>query len=376
MKRLLKLFVLLLTIFTINVYAEETNCTDDTNCAVTTGTSERKTTDERFYANEDVVVDEDITKSAFFAGNNVNISSKIDGIAFITGNSVIASTESDYAFIAGNSINLKNFHNKDAFIAGNQIVIENATARSIYAAGNSININTDYISDLYLAGNTVYLKGKFDNVVVDADKVVITGEITGKLKVNDTADVVLGSDYTKINETVTYTNKEISKQFETKNIFGVFLVTKLISFVTNFINLLIIGIILITLFKKNFDKASKIKNDAGYVFGRIGLGLCALIFVPIISIVLLITGFASLVGILLILAYIIALMVTTPVVAINYGNILFKNIKNDYLRFVICLIILQIVKLIPVFGGLVTFLSLCLGLGLIKDLFLIEKKEK
>lgn len=376
MKRLLKLFVLLLTIFTINVYAEETNCTDGTNCAITIGTSERKTTDERFYADDDVVVDEDITKTAFFAGNNVNISSKIDGIAFIAGNSVIASTESDYAFIAGNSINLKNFHNKDAFIAGNQIVIENATARSIYAAGNSININTDYISDLYLAGNTVYLKGKFDNVVVDADKVVITGEITGRLKVNDKAEVVLGSDYTKINETVTYTNKEISKQFETNNIFGVFLVTKLISFVTNFINLLIIGIILITLFKKNFDKASKIKNDAGYVFGRIGLGLCALIFVPIISIVLLITGFASLVGILLILAYIIALMVTTPVVAINYGNILFKNIKNDYLRFIICLIILQIVKVIPVFGGLVTFLSLCLGLGLIKDLILIEKKEK
>ncbi len=148
MKNVLRLFIVLLMVFSINVYAEETNCVGgvDTNCSVTIGATERKTTDERFYANSDIIVDEDITKTAFFAGNNVNVESKIDGIAFITGNSIIASTESDYAFIAGNSINLKNFHAKDAFVAGNQIIIENATGtRRIYETGNSINITSDYI---------------------------------------------------------------------------------------------------------------------------------------------------------------------------------------------------------------------------------------
>ena len=379
MKRVFRLFIVLLMVFSINVYAEETNCIGgvDTNCSVTIGATERKTTDERFYADSDIIVDEDITKTAFFAGNNVNVESKIDGIAFIAGNSIIASTESDYAFIAGNSISLKNFHAKDAFVAGNQIIIENATGtRSIYATGNSINITSDYIEDLYLAGKTITLKGKFDNVVIDADKVVLTGAITGKLKVNENTEVVLATDYTVVNEIEKFTNKDISKQFKTNNVLGTFMVTKLVSFVTGFVNLIIIGIILILLFNKKFEKISKIKNTAGYVFGRIGLGLCGLIIVPILAVVLLITGFASLLGVLVILAYIAALIITAPVVAINYGNILLKDIKNEYLRFVVALIILQIVKLVPVFGGLVTFLSLCLGLGLLKDLISTEKKEK
>ena len=380
MKRYLKLFVLILVcIFGVTVHAEETNCIGGdrtTNCAPEVIREEKTPTDKRIYADSDVVVNEDISKSAFFAGNAINITSKIDGLAFIAGNSIVASTTSDYAFIAGNQINLTNFHAKEAYIAGNQINIENASdIRSIYATGSSITINTDYISELYLSGNTITLKGSYDNVVVDAKKVVITGTIRGVLKVNEDTEVVLATNDTTIANTEKYSTKEITEELEKKNVIKTFFATKLVSLLFKVINFLLIGFVLISLFKTRFDKLALIKNDAGYVFGKIGLGLCGLILGPVLLIALLLTGFASMLGVLGIFIYIIAIMISTPVVAINYGNILLNSIKNEYLRFTVALVIIQIIKYIPVFGGLITFLTLCLGLGLFKDL-LKEKKEK
>ena len=382
MKKYLKLSLLvLLCVFSITVKAEETNCIGgpgDTNCgSLIVVDPPKNETDKRFYADSDIVVDEDITKTAFFAGNNVNITSKIDGIAFIAGNSIIASTTSDYAFIAGNQISLKNFHAKDSFIAGNQINIENASdIRSIYASGSSISINSDYIQDLYLAGSTVTLKGTFDNVVIDAKKLVISGTIRGTLKVDEETEVVYGTSDTTINTIEKYSSKEIKSELEEKNVLRAFFVTKALAFVFKTINLLLVGFILVSLFKNRFEKLAKIKNDAGYVFGKIGLGLCALILIPILIIATLLTGFASMIGVLGIFIYIIAIMISTPMVAINYGNILLKCIKNEYLRYFIAILVLQIVKLIPVLGGLVGFLTLCLGIGLLQDLFKTEKKEK
>ena len=69
-------------------------------------------------------------------------------------------------------------------------------------------------------------------------------------------------------------------------------------------------------------------------------------------------------------------MITTPVVAIHGGNLLLGSIKNEYLRFIAALAILMIVKTLPIIGPLATFLTLCYGLGLIKDMFKTEKKEK
>ena len=87
MKRFLKLCLLFICVFSITVYAEETNCIggpDNTNCAIPTIGAEKKETDQRFYADADVIVDEDITKTAFFAGNTLNISSKIMHLSLVT----------------------------------------------------------------------------------------------------------------------------------------------------------------------------------------------------------------------------------------------------------------------------------------------------
>ena len=203
-----------------------------------------------------------------------------------------------------------------------------------------------------------------------------TGTIRGILKVNEKTEVVYGSSDTKVNNTEKYTSKDIEKELKNKSFLESIFTTKVVAFIFSFINQLLIGFILLALFKKKFTKLASIKNDVGYVFGKIGLGLCMLILIPIIIIALLLTGFASLVGVIGIFAYITAIIVSTSVVAINYGNIVLKKNKNVYLNFLFALIALQIIKLIPVIGGLVTFLALCLGLGLLKDLFQEEKKEK
>ena len=387
MKRYLKVLVLLLVVSLFNivtVFAEDiaTNCIDGpegTNCGggsmvISPAPTESKEETSPFQSGSTVNVKGDIDSSAFIAGNEVIVNSEIDGAGFVAGNTVKVSGEADYGFIAGNEVSISDYYVKDAFFAGYSVTLNQVSGRTIYAAATNISVKDSELDTLYLAGNEITLDGNYENVIVSCGTLIVNGNITGTLKVNENAKVEAKSG-SIINETIKYKEEETKKEFLSGNTAFARFYTKVSSFIVSLINAILIGLVLIYFGKNKFEKFAKIKNDAGYVFGKIGIGLCMLIVIPILAIVLLITGVASLLGFLTILAYIASLLVVTPVVAIHGGNLLLKNIKNDYLRFIAALAILMIVKELPIIGGLATFLTICYGLGLIKEMFKVEKKE-
>ena len=385
MKRYLKVFLLLfVALFSVTVYAEETNCIggpEGTNCGdisapiVISEQQTKESTSKQFYADNTVTINEDIDNTAFIAGNDVNVDSNIDGIGFIAGKNVRVKGSADYGFYAGFDVNVTDDSITDGFIAGNSITLTNVDGRMIYAAASTIKIVDSSIDKLYLTGNTITLNGDFEDLVISAENVIIEGTISGTLEVNENAVIDKKGD-TIIEKIVTYKEAETTKELSKGSTAAALIMAFVTGFFIKYVNLAIIGAILIYACKKAFDKLAKNKNDAGYIFSKIGIGLCILIVVPIAALVLLFTALATHLSFIVIFSYIIAIMITTPVVAINYSNIFLKSIKNDYLRFFAGLLILQIVKKIPVIGGVVTFLTLCLGLGLIKDMLAKEKKEK
>lgn len=352
-----------------------TNCGSDTPMVISPAPSEEKETTSPFQSGNTVNVKGDIESSAFIAGNEVTVNSEIDGIGFVAGNKVKVSGESDYGFVAGKEVSIYDLYTKDGFFAGYNVSLDQVLARTIYAAATNIKVKDSEIDDLYLSGGEIALDGNFENVTVSCARLIVNGNIYGTLKVNEDAIVEI-KDGSLVTKTEKYKEKDTKKEFLSGNTTLTKIYDKATNFVISLLNGIFVGLVLIYFGKKYFDKLAKIKNDAGYVFGKIGIGLCGLIIVPILAIVLLITGVASSLGVLAILAYIASIMITTPVVAIHGGNLLLGSIKNEYLRFIAALAILMIVKALPIIGPLATFLTLCYGLGLIKDMFKTEKKEK
>ena len=393
MKRYIKLFlVLFVTLFSVTVYAEETNCIggpEGTNCvgiedmpqvivdepSPVISPASSKSTDKQFYADDTVNINEDIDNTAFVVGKDVDVNSNIDGIGFIAGKDVKVKGSADYGFYAGYDVKVTDDDINDGFIAGNNVTLTNVVGRTVYAAGSTIKIEDSTIDKLYLTGSTITLKGEFDDLVISCKNLIIEGTIYGTLEINEDAAIEKKAD-TTIEKIITYKEAETTKEFAKGNTFAAIAMAFVTGFIVKYINLALIGIILIYAFKKAFDKLAKNNNDVSYAFSKIGVGLCVLIMAPVLSLILLFTGIAINLSFILIFAYIIALMITTPVVTIHYSNIFLKSIKNEYLRFLAGLLIIQVAKKIPFIGGVVTFLTLCLGLGLIKDMVSKEKKEK
>ena len=290
--------------------------------------------------------------TALFAGNIVSVDSNIDGL--ITG-----------------------YKTKDLFAAGSNVAISDVTARSIYAAGGTITVQSD-IENLYIAGDHVTIDGDFKNVIVEAQDFTLKGSITGKLKINDDAKQII-SENAKINEIETYVGtthqgKDFVKENSAKFIAAA-IIAKIISKIFHFVNIFIIGLVFILLFKKTVTKIEKMNGNAGFIFGRFGFGLLALIVIPIISILLLITGLCSAIGIIGLVLYFLGIYLSEVIGTIYISKLVFKNM-NNILRYVLTLLILTLIKLIPIIGWLLSLFMLCLSLGLILNIIKTEIKGK
>ena len=326
-----------------------------------------------FRADNSLTINEDFNDNSFFAGDNVNVDSYINGISFVAGNTLNVKGESDYLFIAGNSLNISNYSVKDIFAAGRAINITGTGVRNIYASAQTINIDSD-ATTVYVSGDDVTLKGVYDYVSVAANKVKIEGEITGKLTINESAKVEYVGE-SKAKEVETYKDEvDINKENIVAGFFAL-IVARIVAKVLSFINILIIGILFIAIFKKASDKVKKMPGSAGFIFGKFGKGLVMLILVPIVSFILLFTVIASSLGVVGFALYGLALYLSRFFAAYYIGTHVFENM-NVYLAYFLSLFILTLLSIIPVVGWLLSLFMLGLGIGVIFETIKTEKKGK
>lgn len=324
-------------------------------------------------------INKDYNDTALFAGNTVGVNSTINGLGLYAGQQLTVKGSADYGFIAGQTVSISDYKTKDLFAAGSTINIKDVDVRNIYAAAESITISSD-ANDLYIAGNNITIKGEYNNVYVEANSFEIDGKIYGKLYINEDAkqNIKEGSTVAK---TETYVNPETKR--EKKDIdMGNFtfklivngIITKLFRAFKGLVNLIILGCLTILIFKGIVTRINESSEGAGSIFAHFGIGLGLLIIVPIISIILLFTGFVSGLGFVAIMLYVLGIYLSGVVGSIYLGKVIFKNM-NEYLRFIIIAVIMSIIYLIPIIGGLVKFFMLCFSLGLMGHICLPEKKK-
>ena len=314
-----------------------------------------------FRADYDVTVNDEMEGSGFIAGNNVIIGNKINGILFGAGYSVNVTGQSDYAFVAGNEVNIKGASFKDGFLAGQTIEIEGVeAARDIYAAGQNISLKGSVGRNLYIAGESVVLENIAINgdVYIDSANITINSDtvINGKLSYNEDANIVI-SKMTNIGSTSTYKNQSVNIDIDPKVSLGTRILTKLVSTLTGLLNILVVGILMILLIPGLFNKLREIK--ANRLLPSFAWGLLILVAVPIVVSA----------GLILAVLYGVLVYVSTILSTYTVTSLILKDkVKNPYFILLIGLPCLYLIKLIPFLGALVSFVMICLGLGLLTNL--------
>ena len=311
-----------------------------------------------FHAGDDLTVKKKINSTLFAAGNNVDVSSEVEGLSFIAGNNLKLSSRQDHLFAAGNNLHLDGVSSKDAFLAGSKIEIENSEIRDLYAAAEEIIIDSS-IRNAYLGASKVTINGEINgdcNISAEEIRIGKDAKITGVLRYPDKSDIHI-SETAEITEKSTYHAKEIDIEFGLKE----FIIGKVISFVM----ILITGLVFLAIFGKVFHKMESFDFDLSSILKHFFIGLIALILIPICFVVMIFSIVGIPLSLVMLAIYIIAIYLSSIATAYYFGSHLLKNtIQNSYVILILSLLVLFLLELIPVVGGLISFLSLCCGLGL------------
>lgn len=297
------------------------------------------------------------------AGNVYEGTQSTQGLLFALGNITNFSTTSEYAFFAGNSITVSAHVAKDLFVAGNTITIEaNAElGRDVYLTGNLVTVQANVPGDLSVAGNRIILSdiSITGNLNINAETIVIEGtvEVGGKFVVNSNATVFNL-------ESLTYEDIE---EYENYTI-TVTTVDIMVSVIMGIIGLFVAFVITLAVFpgiNKKVEKETTLAQSGKDLF----IGLMALLVIPFICIVLLISLIGSLAGIILALVFIIMLVLAQAFAGLWLGKLIiekcFHGQMNGYLESLIGIILIKVLGMIPYFGTLISFISVVMGFGLL-----------
>lgn len=322
-----------------------------------------------FRADYTITVNDKMEGSGFVAGNVVTINNEVDGILFTAGNLVNVTTKSDYLFAAGSAVSVSDATFKDGFVAGSEVKLNNVQiARDLYAAGSNITVTGTVGRNLFVSGDNVVIDGAINgDVYVDATTLIINSNsvITGKITYNDDAETTISKDAV-IGSKTTYKNPSRDVSIDAKSLTTTVIVNKLLNTLTNLLNILVVGLLMVLLIPRLFEKLSEI--EANRLLPSFAWGLLILVAAPVIALIALFTFVGISAGILIGVLYGVLIYLSTIFSTYVITKLIFKKVKNPYLILLIGLPIVYIIKLVPFLGGLLSFALLCLGLGLLTNI--------
>ena len=327
--------------------------------------------DDLFRSDDRVSVSDDLNGSSFVAGNDVQVDSKVNGMLFSAGNSVNQSGESDYLFTAGNIVKVNSQKTKDAYIAGNDVSVkESDFERDVYVAGNIVTFESNAGRNVYIGGSKVTISGTINgNLNIYSDNITIEDntKVKGMLKYPEKAKIVISKN-ASINSKSIMKDSNGTVSINTEPSFS----SRIMSNLFSIVNLFVLGLFLMLLFPKLFEKIEKM--DKNTILSNLGFGVLSLFILPIAALIIMLTMVGLSTGFILLDFYIVCVYLSSLLCTYYLANILLnKNIKNKYLVLLIGLLGLFVLKLIPFISILTEIFVLCIGLGIVVNLIFSRK---
>jgi len=352
----------------------------------------------QFKTGENVAVGKDETaKNLYVVGSHVSIDGTINGDLVGAGRTVdIIGNVENSLFAAGSVVNVRGTVGQNSRLAGGDVSIYGNVGEDLAIAGGNILITKDSVvsGDTMLAGSVADITGTINgNLYLVGDKVTISGTILGNVVARDVTSLKI-SENAKISGKLTYYSPnqaeisstasvgsvdyhKVSKDMSKAGIFKPDYAYIVYSFLSVFVALLI----LIALFPRWMKYLAE--NAFDRPLPKIGYGFLALFATPIVILIALIVSvglLAPLVG-LLGFIYATALILSAIISSLIMGVMALKlfaknyNYEVDWKVALIGSLIIAVLGLIPVLGGLITFVFFLWALGELTHQFFSIKRN-
>ena len=294
-------------------------------------------------------------------------------------------------FIVAKEVEITGQVNGSLFVCADKLTFNDCYVRySVFALANSIYYN-GACNDLYVASNNIEMT--YDSYVV-RDLKSLSSDMNFKAAVGRDADLYF--DKIELGEgediPIVYGNLRYSAPSEVTIPEGVITETGSVTYtsntsvfeiINNFLGCIVTVVALYIAIKSFIPKLSeKLENEKLSIVKILkcfGIGLGSIIVVPILFILLLLTQIGIKLGFTLILLFVLACLISTPILAIVITNLLKPILKLDkkpifYLVLCLVSIILYGVTLIPFVGSIFLLLITPISIGLLFNIAIPHKE--
>jgi hypothetical protein len=327
-----------------------------------------------------------ITHNPYFAyGENVIISGTVNGDTYVAGGKVlIDGNVNGDLLVAGGDVEISGNVKEDIRIIGGQVTLKGRVGKNVSAIGGNIKVDQTavVVGSFVAAGGQIEISGQVnDNVNLAGGNVTLNNKIAkdfevagGQIALGEKANVLGKFEYWSdqkptLASTVIIKGQTIEHAMPVKVDTGkqdwnkmkdIAAKASIGGHLIGALSLLLVGMLLIKLSNKFMTKTAEIaKSD---FWKSMGVGFLVVFVTPIAFFVLLLTVIGAPIALITIVIYFVLLYVA-KIFAIFALGIKVLPGKSPYLSYSLAVLIYAVLTMIPVIGGLTSFVALLVGMG-------------
>ena len=283
--------------------------------------------------------------------------------------------------LAGSGLTINGAVEEDVIVAGGTVIINGDVKGDVLAAGGTVRVNGNVGGDLVVMGGDILVSKNSrigGDALLSAGDVTLNGVIEGNGKV--TAGTLRTGENFELEGNLELTAENVPANLESKvggiltyreqtggewEGFGESRGFGFASFIIGLLASLALGLVLIYFFPGFIGNLAGTVRASALKAGLLGLVL--LFFLPIATLILLITFFGWSLSVLLIFVTGLFLLISTVPVKLLAGELLYRKIFNKeagrLLYYLTGALLFAVLYEIPFLGGLIRFVALLLGFG-------------
>lgn len=359
----------------------------------TASAAEFRSAEQSFVLDEGETINDDV----FIGAQRVQIDGDVNGDVFIGANSVeINGNISGSVFVGANTIRIAGNVGNDIYAGGNDIVLSGNAEENVYAAASTVFTQKDFAAgrDLFVGAGSAEIMGSIGkNLAAGTGDIAIDGDIAGSAyvssgdekKSNSSASIsieenariadnfeyrsnkpaeisesaVIGgvTDYEEVSSNSSSSNSQPVSMF---GFSGNRVIFKVISWVSSFFWLTVVGLFLVFIFK---DRMKDIQKKSEESHGKtLGTGLLVAIIVPIVIIFFAVTLVGLPIAFALAVLYAIVMYAAKAFASYLVGKQILPK-QSPYAFSIVGALIISLAITLPFIGWLIDAFVVIFGLG-------------
>jgi len=328
-----------------------------------------------------------VSNNVISAGQFIDIFGHLnDDLFSASRNLTINGSVDDDAIVAARSVTVRGRIGDMLMAAGETIVIDGHIEGDLFAAGNEVRIapNAKIDGNVALAGNEIFFEGGNINgwLRIAGNEITLNGTVNNYIELYGNefrfGDQFLPLSATNITTSREITREELENAPEDLNI----IIEKpeqeawgaaLLFSIWFYVSMLIIGIILIYLFKETTTDIFRYSTE--HYFRNTGIGFLLFLGIPISILILFILVLTIPLSVMIMMLYGLGLFVSFLLVALTLGTRSIRFIKNeesfsDYVwGLALGMILIGVLTALPYAGPFINLILIFFGLGTLLSYF-------